>query len=626
MKLIYCYIKRFRNIEGQEVRLSDEYKVQYADEKLVIQKCARNTNMDYLYGNGFMRDLHVLVGKTGSGKTNFLQLLGMDKYRRRQSSENDQYLLIYKKADGYVAEVVGLRISGIPEPDFGREYLYGFDYDYSNDKLMNVRRVQYKDFEDTYVINAFDRYSFAHCPYEDEHKESYHQDDTFIPRIIAQFGKSHASIECECLWDYLAGFPSDNVKRKSSFVICRDNWKYKSGVNLDEELLKSDYWTYKERADEQRLDNLKKGLRGQPQTFPPKSTPKSRFIHDLMTDFAIYLRKHAECVDPDFPVKYYPYSGYVHNLGIDDPTVLPDGMKMSILKRIDWLCQYIDYHTDEMTSNHGLVWQIGQDICRLFHVLNRIDDRYFTDEMFSIPVIEIDFGNYSPMGELYEIIDQYRPDEYGIFTQCLLPYHWTHVSSGEYQYAKVWGILEEFGVKIKVMSQYETFNDARHPNIILLLDEPECYMHPEMCRGFIAQMSKILERRSSNTEFQIILSTHSPFMLSDVMASQVIKMNYDSQGKCIITQDAKPYFAANIHSIMSDGFFLEYTIGEQARSFISGKIDLLKEMIARKDNLTDDDRTEIKRISDMLPEIGDEMIKKCLTVMIDNLNDKALVQ
>lgn len=81
-----------------------------------------------------------------------------------------------------------------------------------------------------------------------------------------------------------------------------------------------------------------------------------------MVDFAIYLRKWAEQVDYEFPEKYYRYAGMVYDLGVEDPRELPDGEKIGILKRIDWLCQYIDYHTDEETSNRGLVWQIGSDI------------------------------------------------------------------------------------------------------------------------------------------------------------------------------------------------------------------------------------------------------------------------
>ena len=53
---------------------------------------------------------------------------------------------------------------------------------------------------------------------------------------------------------------------------------------------------------------------------------------------------------------------------------------------------------------------------------------------------------------------------------------------------------------------------------------------------------------SHRTEYahQVLISTHSPFMLSDVMASQVIKMNYDEYGRCIISKSERPYYAANV--------------------------------------------------------------------------------
>ncbi len=620
MKLIYCYIKHFRNIEEQEVSLSDEYSFAYDGECLSIQRTERDKNLDYLYGNGFMRNMHIVVGKTGAGKTNFLQLIGMNHYEREKTVKSDAYFLLYKLSDSddFAVEIVGLEISGLTQRTYQSSFLR-FRYNFTDNTICSPRVLQNSEYEDTFIVNSFDRYAFAHCPYEDERIESLHGNDRFLPRIISQFGKSHASLECECLQEYLSGFAEENIKRKSSFEISWNNWQNKLEISLDEDLLKSDYWTYKSRVQEQRMENLKAGKFNEPIVFPEKSTPKSRFIHDLMTDFAIYLRKQAECVDPDFPEKHFPYCGYTHDLGIRNTRELPDGKKMGILKRINWLCQYIDYHTDELTSNKGLVWQIGQDICDLFSILNRIEDRYFSDDVLSVPVMEIDLGHSSAMHDFFERIDQYRPDEVGIFSQQLLPYHWTYVSSGEYQYAKVWSILEEYGVRVKMLSQGQTYREARHPNIILLLDEPECYMHPEMCRGFISHLSRILNRRNLNTEFQVILSTHSPFMLSDVLSSQIIKMDFNHLGRCVISQGTKPYFAANIHSIMADGFFLQYTIGEQARSFISEKIGLLKEMISRKESLSNEDKMEIEKITNLIPQIGDELIQKCLTCLIGAL-------
>lgn len=610
MKLIYCYIEHFRNIENQDVSLTDEFDCRYRDSKIFIEKREKNPLMDYIYDNGFMSNLRIIVGKTGSGKTNFLQLIGMDWWNRKSTADGDAYLLLYKmhNENDFFVEEVGLG---------NKTRAYCFTYDFDKHEILKYIPAAYDDHEDTYIINAFDRYAFASCPYDNVRQEQMFDNNQFIPRKITQYGKSSVSMECEFLKEYLSHFSEKSIKRRVSFVIGWKNWQNKIQSDLDEKLIKREYWTYKDRAEEQRDKNFRNGQYNKPIEYDKKSTPKSRFIHDLMVDFAIYLRKWAELVEYEFPEKYYPYTGIVYDLGIEDPRELPDGKKMGILKRIDWLCQYIDYHTDEITSNRGLVWQIGSDIRDLFHLLGKMDDKYFTDTEFTIPVMDIDVNGKTVMREVFERMEQYRPDQIGVFTECLLPYHWSYVSSGEYQYAKIWGVLEEYGVRVKMMTQGQKYSEAIQPNLILLLDEPENYMHPEMCRTFIRNLNVLLSKRNPNTELQVLISTHSPFMLSDVMASQVIKMDYDENGKCVISESKKPYYAANIHSIMADGFFLEYTIGEQARIFLEDKFKLLQRLTCMNRNLSSSEKEELTMIRSLIPNIGDALIRHCFCMMLE---------
>lgn len=610
MKLIYCYIEHFRNIENQDVSLSDEFDCRYRDSKIFIEKREKNPLMDYIYDNGFMSNLRIIVGKTGSGKTNFLQLIGMDWWNRKSTADGDAYLLLYKmhNENDFFVEEVGLG---------NKTRAYCFTYDFDKHEILKYIPAAYDDHEDTYIINAFDRYAFASCPYDNVRQEQMFDNNQFIPRKITQYGKSSVSMECEFLKEYLSHFSEKSIKRRVSFVIGWKNWQNKIQSDLDEKLIKREYWTYKDRAEEQRDKNFRNGQYNKPIEYDKKSTPKSRFIHDLMVDFAIYLRKWAELVEYEFPEKYYPYTGIVYDLGIEDPRELPDGKKMGILKRIDWLCQYIDYHTDEITSNRGLVWQIGSDIRDLFHLLGKMDDKYFTDTEFTIPVMDIDVNGKTVMRDVFERMEQYRPDQIGVFTECLLPYHWSYVSSGEYQYAKIWGVLEEYGVRVKMMTQGQKYSEAIQPNLILLLDEPENYMHPEMCRTFIRNLNVLLSKRNPNTELQVLISTHSPFMLSDVMASQVIKMDYDENGKCVISESKKPYYAANIHSIMADGFFLEYTIGEQARIFLEDKFKLLQRLTCMNRNLSSSEKEELTMIRSLIPNIGDALIRHCFCMMLE---------
>lgn len=251
-----------------------------------------------------------------------------------------------------------------------------------------------------------------------------------------------------------------------------------------------------------------------------------------------------------------------------------------------------------------------------------MDDKYFTDETFSIPVddIQIEEKGNNVMNRVFENIENYIPDQNNLFPDELLPYHWSKISSGEYQYGKVLGQIEEFGNRIKIGHRGDSYEEYRFPNIILLMDEPETFMHPEMCRQFIFNIDRYLKNRHPDSTFQMIISTHSPFMLSDVLSSQVIKMDYDDLGRCVVSHGkSNAYFAANLYSIMADGFFLTYSIGERARVFLQKKFEWLKAVINSREPLTATERIEISDLRTFIPHIGDEMIRYSFERLLKDL-------
>lgn len=139
---------------------------------------------------------------------------------------------------------------------------------------------------------------------------------------------------------------------------------------------------------------------------------------------------------------------------------------MSIVRRCTWLAEYIDRAGDG--DPQGLLWQIIGDIKDIAGFLEKLDDRYFTVDTCSIPVVDMERPEYQEVfDDLFERMEQYRPDDAGIFTECLLPYEFTRLSTGEYQYAKVLGGMEDY---LKL-----SFSDRTNRGLdkIILMDEPE---------------------------------------------------------------------------------------------------------------------------------------------------------
>lgn len=70
---------------------------------------------------------------------------------------------------------------------------------------------------------------------------------------------------------------------------------------------------------------------------------------------------------------------------------------------------------------------------------------------------------------------------------------------------------------------------------------------------------------------------------------------------------------------MADGFFLEYTISERSRKFLQDKVHWLQDLINSNKELSLEDTKEIMNLRDVLPCIGDEMIRHIISKMIDLL-------
>lgn len=619
MRLIYCYIEEYRNIVQQEFNLAMDYRCSYRGNRLLINRLELSPG-EILLCDDFSPNVSLIVGKTGSGKTNLLQLIGMSPEERQKYNGDCKYFLLYevdREENRYAIETNRILPKGvakgirIPSPAF----IY---FEYKNNEIRKAR-VKGKD-EDvsTIIVNSFQRDALRDNYFNNVRYDSSYKNDILIPRYIQPYDKTNAAYACMYVRDYIDDLPEDNIKRDARFQIRAMNWFRKLPNRIDEELEKKEYWFYHDFINDDGINtvldvplyfdrNIKNTSR---------VSPKEKFIHDLLTDYALYLRKWAALISPitAHQIEVRRAMGIIIDNGIPDCHMLPDGRCDDLRKRIDWLCQYIDLHTDEMYGNRGLLWQIGTDIVDIADAFQALDDEYFSDGLFSCYIEDIDF-NDKAFYNLFERMSGYRPDQLGAFKSELLPFSITNLSSGEYQYAKVLGTIFDFTSSKRVRSK-----DYEVPkNIILLLDEPETFMHPEMCRKFLWWAGSVIhESLGKGVNVQIIISTHSPFMLSDVLPSQITRIDYDDNGYCRVLDRIHQSYGGNIYAIMSDGFFLDYTIGELSRIHLTRIISMLND-IMDKDNPSQEDYARAAMLGEIVPYIGDDLIRESIDRMVNHI-------
>ena len=104
VELIYVYVDKFSDfIEKQEFIFSPKFNVRYnKDNKTLLIK-----ERDYIknFFGERIKNISLIIGKNGTGKTTILDLLGMKRYDRAESFQlhEDKYFLIYHIKDNIFA-------------------------------------------------------------------------------------------------------------------------------------------------------------------------------------------------------------------------------------------------------------------------------------------------------------------------------------------------------------------------------------------------------------------------------------------------------------------------------------------------------------------------------------------
>ncbi len=161
-------------------------------------------------------------------------------------------------------------------------------------------------------------------------------------------------------------------------------------------------------------------------------------------------------------------------------------------------------------------------------------------------------------------------------------------------------ILEQFSslrktLKKVVENPFILYDSIKYNSVILLIDEYEQYLHPEWSRKYLSHLLRFLKIESVNLniKIQIIITTHSPYLISDLPKENIRLIQKNEKTGRRTVSIPKHGFASNYYDILSDSFFLEDTIGEFAKQKINSWIKELNELGKKNIAAFKDDDQEI---------------------------------
>lgn len=656
MELIFAYIKKFGDyIYDQSIHLSNDFEVHLENKILNVNK--KKNPLKEFYGNG-IKNISVFVGKNGSGKTTLLDILGMNRHDRlmgsvKKNKVDDEYLLLYylgKNDDGqelFGIEVLGSNVfydmfinydRGNDDDRYDKgKVSIGLVFRYENGCFISIKKHFFNELGENKEDRLSDliRYAYINESYRysqrNERYGIYNQrnDDYIATRKMYPCSNVYTKylVICQCLEGGIEGFDFDKVKVK----LC-DEINYEYRVWTDDNF--KDKHTDTVNDIEKMLPLWKKINIFSNKENEVKKTQKrekyildlySRYIMDMLVNGLYPLCKDEEkrnnidvMTHIEFVMGLEPYGSSYDEIG--KPTNfeeelsqvkililwLKERYKQEKLFSLKVLARYVGsrMHGEEDNDDFGYVDILEKMTEEMF----KIPENYFQKDRIEFLVVKESNPYLEKFLKKYSEWERINRDWHSDIGNRF-KVHFEGLSEGEERFIDTIAKIEDCITE-----------DKKTRLLMVIMDEPDQALHPEWARRFIDIIVKALANSEHACDVQLILSTHSPYLLSDILPANVFLLERlgDERKLSVRRMDmieGNSCFGANVYDLMKNQFFMENTVGE----FATKKLNHLAREI---DGLDDNNEKSLEKIEYFIDQIGETVIRKILKKKLEDKKQK----
>ncbi len=568
MELVYLWVEEYKNIHKQGFNFSPKFNCHYDEDsnELIIDE-----NDDYIE-NFFGDNINVtaIVGKNGSGKSSVAEMILL----KIPKEKHKKYILVgCSKKDGKekyhswsnVKDFRFIGIDSITESDVellasGVEIGTKDNRDFSHNLVyLNGQELNFRVF--------------------DEVKYSDADNNIFVPKYIYQYNNN------------LHRFKSKN------FFYEFDKIRFYIRILKEDEIIQ----------DIEKIDNLDKKLKEKVKSYISSLDSKEFFCRNFLMAFVRYsllnldkekyekFIENVENINNCFEIKVEEFEFI---LNIND-----------IVESLKFL-EILEFKNETTNRNHDTKYYYEVEIDN-----KNINTLWIFEYILNLSGLK---KKNLPILEL----DLYDSNKKLLYAE---------LSQGEKQYIRL---------LIEIISNKSAgdLSEMIEPTVYIF-DEIETSLHPQWQKKIFNDIVKIFNDWRDKKAHLIFL-THSPFLLSDIPKQNIIFLDtYNKEdtevkeekqkvGNCrVVPHDEvmhkKQTFGANIHTLLSDSFFMDDGLmGE----FAKGKIDKIIKYL-REDKIPEpreawvDSKENLKKI---IEAIGEPFLQhKVLELYYDKFTDDA---
>lgn len=588
MELLYLWIDRYNNILNQGFNFSSEYNIHYDDAKKQISIAQLNKKKLQLFNESFL-NVTAIIGKNGSGKSSIFsaikEIFSNDLYHRNKMlvvvKQEDGKLLLVKKEFADKENLVIDKPKSLVVDDLDKNVKVGTLIDL----IFNSN--SFSIYDKSKFSNDFYDISFRHKMYESsvnsnvlliKQFENLVEENKKEPYKDRQFELIKTRLIEELVTDQQ--LYNSELKQKLDFISKYSDHGYEfipdaisiffNGFFISNSL----EWMEKIEGVKVDSENIRTLLFGEQLMVHDVSNVKQQFKERMLIFLTLFIITNGlNYQAQDFNVKEV-----IHRLNNENED-------NNLIEYLEELLKNLN-----VNSYHSECFKIKQLVNELSVLVDKLNILFYPHR--NTYIIAID---HSLKDLLFKIYDFWHGVEF------IFGYEWHGLSAGQ-------SALLSLFAKFHSVSRY-----PYNKTIWILLDEGDLYLRPEWQRQFFNDLHKYLPLFFRDKKIQLFLTSHSPFLVSDLPKENILLLSADKNSFSVLVdkENISNTFGANIHELLANSFFLNQgTVGEFAKVKIN---DLFNFLVGKDSQFEWTDETAME----LIELIGEPVLKRHLIQLYD---------
>jgi len=605
LELVYLWVEDYKNIKKQGFNFSPRFECKYENDELTIIEKKEDEYINNFFGKNI--NVTAIVGKNGSGKSSLIKLIYMliyyhifkdldksDKFmshyyqrhfnrkKRIEKKYKNKIFLIINDNGTLKKITIGSGIIAHTIPIVEKISFYSIYFNYMIDTL--------NDKEDNWINEIYHKSDNYSIPLLLEPKKYFsdnimdYQDNRIINIDLIEYLLTYKTLK---LFNTLDGNITTFFNPNKIVLV---NNRCATYSYLDTSSIPNFSYKIITNMDKIEGDVINDGISSFLISLEESEDYKNINLFYIATKIASIIDKIKKSELENNLFQDETYKFIQENLVEYNPDTTDwDELFFNII-------EFVEQHIDNIFINDVTSYQtykIRQSI--LFYKEKIYEDEIFqsflTNKEIKINEIKRDINTFIPP---WLVIEFYENDK-SIDT----------LSGGE---------KSLFRVLMDISYQVYNLSSTEYSTINIFLDETEFGLHPNWQKKYINNLIFTINKVSEK-KIELFLLTHSPFLLSDIPKQNIIFLDKEKDGSSKVLNHEevlikKQTFGANIHTLLSDSFFMDGLMGEFAKNKIQEIMDFLNNI-----KTIEEISTKEEQIKQVIESIGEPFLRRKLLDM-----------